>query len=71
MRRVWATAGSVWALLGVAAVLAWSHQAPVPAKPVIPVTVLSQGTTASGVRLVTPATSTSSNALPHAVTRTS
>jgi hypothetical protein len=66
MRRVWATAGTVWAVVGVTAVLAWArpHGAPPPTQP----TVLVMRDRA-GHLVAVPATAPAAAA--HATTRTS
>ncbi len=65
MRRVWAAAGTVWAVLGVTAVLAWSqaqHSAP-SASPAV--AVVKAGTAGTAQVVALPA------AAPHATTHTS
>lgn len=68
MRRVWATAGTVWAVLGVTAVLAWSQarpSAPATSPAVAVVKAAKPGTAPVAVAL--PA----ATAAPHATTHTS
>jgi hypothetical protein len=67
MQRVWVSVFSVWALLAIVAVLAWTHRPIAAAQPPTPRTVVVQ--TANGKRqvvLLAPAVGAS-----HATTHTS
>ncbi len=69
MQRIWATAATIWAVLGVTAALAWaqtSHQATVPAPSTAPLTSPAKGSTPAGT-----SASVAAAAPAHATTRTS
>ena len=65
MRTVWVTVLSVWALLGVVAVLAWTRQQTVPAASVTPQVVVVKGKNGTSQLVV------QNTAAPQATTRTS
>lgn len=68
MRRVWATVVSVWAVLAILAVLAWSRPAALSAQPAATPTVLVvKGKNGTQRLLVVSA----AGAAPHATTQTS
>lgn len=76
MRRVWATAGAVWAVLGITAALAWTRS-PVSTPPPATTAVGIHATTASstvaaqtGSGVAAPS-GTAASAAPVATTRTS
>lgn len=68
MRRVWATVVSVWAVLAIVAVLAWSRPATPAAQPAATPTVLVVKGKNGTQRLVVV---NSTAAAPHATTQTS
>ena len=71
MRRVWATVVSVWMVLAIVAVLAWTRQPParVASSPVATTTLLVKGKNGTTQRVVVVGTATSG--APHATTQTS
>ena len=69
MRRVWASVVSVWAVLAIVAVLAWTRQPPAPVtSPTVATTVLVKGKHGTTQRLVVLGTATTA---AHATTQTS
>jgi hypothetical protein len=70
MQRVWVVVLSVWAMLAIVAVLAWSHRpSPVALSPASPQTLVLKG--ANGKRQLVVVQAPSSAAGPHATTSTS
>jgi len=70
MRRVWATVVSLWMVLAIVAVLAWTRQPPaaVPSRPVA-TALLVRGKNGTTQRVVVVGAATS--AAPHATTQAS
>ena len=70
MRRVWATVVSVWMVLAIVAVLAWTRQAPARvATPPVAAALLVKGKHGSTQRVLVVGTATSG--ATHATTQTS
>jgi len=70
MRRVWATVVSVWMVLAIVAVLAWTRQPPARlASQPVATTLLVKGKNGTTQRVVVVGTATSG--APHATTQTS
>jgi len=70
MRRIWATVVSVWMVLAIVAVLAWTRQPPARvAAPPVATTLLVKGKNGTTQRFVVLGSATSSGA--HATTQTS
>jgi hypothetical protein len=70
MRRVWATVVSVWMVLAIVAVLAWTRPAPARVvSPTLATTLLVKGKHGTTQRVVVLGTATSSGT--HATTQTS
>jgi hypothetical protein len=68
MRRIWASVVSVWAVLAIVAVLAWSRPAPPAGQPqATPTVLLVKGKNGTQKLVVVKAT----GAAPHATTQTS
>jgi hypothetical protein len=70
MRRVWASVVSVWAVLAIVAVLAWTRQPPTPvASPTVATTLLVKGKHGTTQRMVVVGAATTPSL--HATTQTS